>query len=274
MPQFTRPTINAAGRTIDAWSQSSLDSFLLEHDLDRWPPAGKSVVTRANLLIRYLLDSPDATTGDGENLIDTVVRDLVKRAIPVRSDLDFAEQFRKLARALAVDGFVVTDGELRRAMPVALGVAAADDEVHQLLKRFGFDTPMGHLDQAIKSHGNGLWAAANSQLRSFVEGLIDEIAEKLAQQGPPEKLAQQGPPLPSPGGARLTWLAKLNPPFVLPGSNEWDGQGKGFLEAFFRRLHPQGSHPGLSDDDDSTFRLHTALVVARLLLRRLAARLP
>jgi hypothetical protein len=135
--------------------------------------------------------------------------------------------------------------------------------VHDLLKRFGFTTPMGHLDQAIQNHTDGHWAAANSQIRSFLEGLVNEIAEKLAQ----------GAPLPAPGGARLSWLAKLDPPFLLAPLNEWDGQGKGFFEAFYRRLHPQGSHRGLSDEEDSTFRLHTALIVARLLLRRLAQRL-
>jgi hypothetical protein len=41
------------------------------------------------------------------------------------------------------------------------------------------------------------------------------------------------------------------------------------MQAFFRRLHPAGSHPGLSDEDDSTFRLHLVLLVARNLLRRI-----
>ncbi|HKX04380.1 MAG TPA: hypothetical protein VJX71_17940 [Methylomirabilota bacterium] len=70
--------------------------------------------------------------------------------------------------ALDRDGFLVKVGHLVRAMPSALGLPAVDDEVHKLLKRFGFVTPMGHLDQAVQSHGNGMWAAANGQLRSFV----------------------------------------------------------------------------------------------------------
>jgi hypothetical protein len=65
----------------------------------------------------------------------------------------------------------------------------------------------------------------------------------------------------------------LNPPFFLHGLNEWTGQGTGFFEAFFRRLHPQGAHPGLSDEEDSTFRLHLVLLTARSPLTRLADRL-
>ena len=37
----------------------------------------------------------------------------------------------------------------------------------------------------------------------------------------------------------------------------------------YRRLHSAGAHPGLSDQDDSTFRLHLVLLVARMLLRRI-----
>jgi hypothetical protein len=264
MAQFTRPIIVAACRTLDRFTHARLSAFLLDHALeDAAPESVGSGERRVNALIKHLLADPDAKAFDGEHLVDRVVRDLVQRVARIRPRwTDFAEDEPALARALERDGFVVDDGKLRRALPTTMDLPAADDEVHELLKRFGFAVPEGHLDQAIKNHADGNWAAANSQMRSFVEGLLDAIAETLAP---------QGPPLPA-KGQRLNWLAKLVPPFILTPLNEWDGQGKGFLEAFFRRLHPQGSHPGLSDEDDSTFRLHLVLVVARLLLRRLAAR--
>ena len=40
------------------------------------------------------------------------------------------------------------------------------------------------------------------------------------------------------------------------------------------RLHPQGPHPWLSDEHDSTFRLHLVLLTAQLLLNRLQQRVP
>jgi hypothetical protein len=40
------------------------------------------------------------------------------------------------------------------------------------------------------------------------------------------------------------------------------------MNGLANRLHPKGSHPGLSDNEDSTFRLHVVLLTARLLLTR------
>ncbi len=156
------------------------------------------------------------------------------------------------------------DGALRLDDPIAHHLPEFAGPKVLASYRFGFVTPIGHLDQAIQKHRSGLWASANGKVRSFVYGLIDDIAERLA---PP------GAVLPPSGGGRLNWLGKMRPPFVLPVFNEWDGQGKGFFEAFIRRLQPHGAHPGLSEEEDATFRLHTALIAARLLLRRLANRL-
>lgn len=43
-----------------------------------------------------------------------------------------------------------------------------------------------------------------------------------------------------------------------------------FSDGLIARLNPQGSHPGLSDQEDCTFRLHIVIITARLVLRRLA----
>ena len=135
------------------------------------------------------------------------------------------------------------------------GENLADSVVGKLVE----SVSRGHLDQGIAAHVRGDWAAANAQFRSFIESLFDSVAEHLAD----------GAALPPVGNQRRIWLANRNPPFFLADLNEWDGQGHGFIEAFFRRLRPAGAHPGLSDEDDSTFRLHLVLLVARNLLRRI-----
>jgi len=43
--------------------------------------------------------------------------------------------------------------------------------------------------------------------------------------------------------------------------NEFTGNGTEFVEGFWKRLHPEGSHPALSEEPDATFRLHLVLVV-------------
>jgi len=48
--------------------------------------------------------------------------------------------------------------------------AATDDEVHQLLTHFG--SAVGSLDQAIEAHTRGDWAAAQWQIRTFLESVF------------------------------------------------------------------------------------------------------
>jgi hypothetical protein len=238
----------------------------LDHGLEN-TVGGDSKGSRGNELAKYLIRNPDASNEYGENIADGVVTDLVNRAIAAsRRDYsnDFSlevlkERYSTLHRSLERDGFTLDSGELRRALPEALDLPKADNEVHALLDRYGFTISKGHLDQGIAAHGRGDWAAANSQFRPFIESLFDSIAEYLAA----------GAAVPPPGNQRRIWLANRNPPFFLAELNEWNGQGQGFLEGFFRRLHPAGAHPGLSDEDDSTFRLHLVLLVARNLLRRI-----
>ena len=228
--------------------------------------SGGSRQARANDIARYLLKNPEITRDDGRNLTDAIVEDVIQSSISNSTGYSgfdytrFQERHGPLVRGLERDGFPVEDGQLRRALPESLDLPRADDEVHVLLDEYGFPVPKGHLDQAISALSRGDWAAANSQFRPFIESLLDEIAERLAG---------GTISLPPPGHQRRQWLARLRPPFFVGSLHEWTGQGTGFIEAFYRRLHPHGSHPGLSDEDDSTFRLHLVLLVARLLLRRL-----
>ena len=160
----------------------------------------------------------------------------------------FGETF---VRALERAGYLIEDGQLRRTLPEALDLPDADDEVHSLLNRYGLTIPLGHLDRAITAHGRGDWAAANGQSRSFLESILDEAASRLVQ-NPPQGQNQ--------GEARREALANLQQPFLIVNLNEWGNQCKNLVNGVFKRLHPQGAHPGLSDDEDSTFRLHMVMV--------------
>ena len=64
----------------------------------------------------------------------------------------------------------------KSTLPEVIDLPAADDEVHVLLDRHRLAKPKGHLDQAIRAHSEGNWAAANGQFRTFLESLFDEIA--------------------------------------------------------------------------------------------------
>ena len=129
--------------------------------------------------------------------------------------------------------------------------------MHELLKHFGFSGWLGHLGQGIEAHARGDWAAANAQFRTFLEGLFDAIAFHEGADKSAQPTSEN----------RRAWLAKLG--YLAENRNEWTQDGKSFIHGLFKMLHTDGSHPGLSDEDHSTFRLHIVLVIARTFLRRL-----
>lgn len=266
---FTRPTVVVAIELLASkLSQAKFDQVLVRLELDHEIPLGpgKSVTAKSALLASAVMrrSAQMINTLDGPMTIaEAAVRMAVQATM---QDHEQAEQLR-LLRGLALDGYVVswTEGTrepvLRVALPGEVDLPACDDEVHQLLKQFGFAVPLGHLDQAIDAHARGDWAAANSQIRSFLEGLVGDIAHHIEPQ-----LKGQSP---SAENCRAL-LAERG--FLSKDRNEWTVDGKNFLNGLFKMLHTDGSHPGLSDEDHSTFRLHLALITGRALLRRLSNR--
>lgn len=180
MPIFSRRTILAATDILTGFGHADLTRFLLEYDLDGVGDAG-SLRDRANAIARHLLRNPEATDEEGRNLTDSMVSRLVEHAISRNTEGagfhfdEFSNRYADLERALERDGFTVEDGQLRRTLPAALDMLAADDEVNSLLHQYDYVVPLGHLDQAIAAHARSEWAAANGQLRSFIESLLDHM---------------------------------------------------------------------------------------------------
>jgi hypothetical protein len=259
--KFSRRSIVAAARLLDkkfshgrysAWLRSLGPAFATEIRDEK-----VSMEKRVNDLIDILDHDADRHLDDGELLRDR----LVEQAAALVQDLrawshDEPPAVTELRTSLERDGFTIADGALRRTLPAELALPEAEDEVGQLLNIHGFVVPLGHLKQALDAHAAGNWASANAQIRSFFDGLLDQMAEIL---DPTAAGLASGQP-------RRSKLASLG--FLSLSLNEWDNNGLGFINGLVKRLHPHGSHPGLSDKDDSTFRLHTVLITARLLLVR------
>ncbi len=263
---FTRRTIIAAIDVIaNRYTHADLTSLLTDFGPEVYTAVGDeasgSKQKRMNDLKRFVDAHPAHQVDDG--LLENVIVERTASLFPPPLDPDWGaepeplpDDLEKVRRTLKQDGFVVTAGSLRRILPADIGLPTTESELIRLLDRHNFGTAKGHLEQAMENHARGNWAAANGQIRTFFDALLDAIAERL------DATAAS---LPS-GLQRRLKLASLG--FLSIPLNEWDNNGLGFINGLVKRLHPQGAHPGLSDDDDCTFRLHVVLLTAALLLRR------
>ena len=260
--RFSRKTVIAAVEVMEGALQGHADltrEFLKFGDELNAKCNPGSLKDRFNHLIKFYIADPEGTTDDGQLLQDAIV-ERAASLLPLTDDFaeapNYTDKQQAFLRALSLDGFTVNERVIHAALPEVIGLPQAQNDVFRLLLAHGFNTPKGHLDQALENHATGNWAAANSQLRSFFEGLLDEIAIKLDSTA--EFLATSE--------NRRAKLARDG--FIYVDFNEWHDRGKGFIQGLWNRLHPSGSHPGLSDEDDSTFRLHIVLLTTRLLLVR------
>jgi hypothetical protein len=221
-----------------------------------------SLAKRCNDLKTFIDNNPGFEV-DG----DCIENVLIEKAVeylpkPINSNFPWSNSLppephvERFHQTLAEDGYSINGGELRRSLPADLKLPEAESELVELLIRHGFETSKGHLDQAFDAQGRRNWASSNAQIRAFFDSLLDDVAERLE---PSAKGLASGQP-------RRAKLAAIG--FLSRSLNEWDDDGRGYINGLVKRLHPAGAHPGLSDEDDNTFRMHTVLLTSRLFLRR------
>lgn len=265
---FSRPTVIAAIDVLSAcFAQATASAFLIELGPDVYRDVRDekvSTLKRMNDLKVFIDDHPGHVADDGplETVVVEKAAGFLSGADPMSPGWEWCEPEdlppapKRFKRRLEQDGYVIVNGALRRMLPIDVALPEAASEMQQLLERHGLGTAQEHLDQAFDAHARGNWASANAQLRTFFDALLDGIAAHL---DPDAANLQSGQPC----RAKLAAKGFLSVPL-----NEWGDDGKGFINGLVRRLHPQGAHPGLSDEEDSTFRLHVVLLTAGLLLRR------
>lgn len=258
--RYKRRTLVEAANCLARLDSADLDNLALLWGLEDYvlDSPGISRQRKVNLIIRLAADEPDRQTDDGVNIWDEMVEYVAKRAVRWLDN----PSYEAFVRALEREGYQLVDDAtpIRPMLPPIAALPEAEDDVHALLDEFGMVTAKGQLEQAIKNHADGCWAAANGQFRPFIEGLFDGIAAALEPANAPMLKTSEN---------RRELLASREPPFLYKHLGEWTQDGKNFINGLFKRLHAEGPHPGLSDEEDCTFRLHLALIVARHYLRRL-----
>lgn len=278
MSEFNRMTIVAAAEVISDFKSHS-DMEVLEV---QWGIAGRynasTKSTRVAGLARIAYDEEIEVLTEGGQV--HLGRALVEIAISAPVQKRDSAAWRKLVAGLRFDGFDVRSVEVEveswknwrssgsetplklvQMLPAdvpELDFRETESEIAVLLDRHGFAVSQGHLKQAISAFSRGEWSSANGELRNFYESYLNEIATSLGYAGSGDSKAKRD------------YLGSRPQPFLLAEYNEWhpNNQKPQYVQGLMSRMHPHGSHPGLSEEEDATFRLQISLVTARLFLRR------
>lgn len=283
MPNFNRMTIVAATEVVFTYhSHNDIEPHLVQWDISGRCDAS-SKTGRAAALAKIAIDeNPQVYTENGRASLSEAIVDMAINAPPnVRKTPDW----RKFVAGLKLDGFEISglveavvrtrsswmeidepkEPEpiaLRRMLPndlPGLDMREAENEVDHLLDKHGFDVPKGHLKRALSAFQRGDWSSSNAELRNIHEGVLNDIADRLGYSGGGDALAK-----------RNFLGGELSPPFLLSEYNEWhlNNQKPQYVQGLMSRMHPHGSHPGLSEEEDATFRMQIGLITMRLFLRR------
>lgn len=262
----------AAKILTEMLDQTTYDELAVEWDLDGLS-SGPSVRSKLTEVARLALEKEHVVfTADGaQPLRLAMVEKALRCSKQIRSK--HSDTWVKLKTGLRFDGFEIVEERiessdeslfggpkyeskliLKRMLPndiPGLNFREAESELLALLKKHKFQVPLGHLGQAFKNFSAGHWASANAAMRTFYEGYLDEVSVRLGYTGKDDAFK------------RRAFLADCHPPFLLDYYNE-----PIYVQNLMKRMHPQGSHPGLSEEDDCTFRLQVTLITARLFIRR------
>lgn len=261
---------------IERMNKASISRMLIAFSLESYMSQELSNAKLANIFLEFLKIQgrrgpfTDSFTVDVlQYVVDNFYRDKKKedywRNDPVHYDDLFAFEFPLLTNSLKRDGYIFKGPEIRKVLPEEIDEAQVETELIRQLTKFGFTQSKSHLEQAINNHSSAQWESANAQFRTFIESLLTEICFKLSGRACAD------------AGQAITSLSNLSPAFLNDSLNEVksnsNGIEVGFVNGLWKRLHPNGSHPGISDEEDCTFRYHIGIVFANYLLKRLAKRL-
>ena len=256
---FSRETVLAATDVLAA----CLNHADITRFLQQLGPQIKRVVRDEASVQNRINDLVDAydnglCSARGESICTAIVVEALEcRSESLCRGTRPSTSFVALEDALARDGYEIADGRLQPALPTDVNLPEVRSELENLLDIYGFETAKEHLEQANAAHARGQWAAANGQIRTFFEALLKGITDELDGPSDEPLSGKSSPP---------TKLGQLG--FLKRELNEWDDKQRGFVDGLWRRLHPRGPHPGLSDKEDSTFRRHVTVLTAALLLKR------
>lgn len=254
-------------------THADMKMYMIRHDLDNreiLKSTDNTLPKMSAAIVEYLVNEPDACDNFGNSIAMSLISELVSRLC---QRYDFDEDAQDFPSApgfyhfLRLDGYDIDFevGKLKAVLPVDIKCQEKEDSLITFLDRYRFLTTKGHYQQAKANYLSNN-AALTGQLRTFTESLLMDMAKhiKLAEPGNLE-IANTSV---TNATTAMQVLVKCYHPILDTNLNEWDGQGKGYFQSFWKRLHPQGSHPGLPVLDEAIYRYQLVLLNTTLIVKR------
>lgn len=258
-------------------THAELDKYLIKFDLDdKIDFIGVDSISKKHVkIIKYLIENQGVKDNFKNDIVLNIVEDriinvLLNNGYYYSFDEDKQEfnEYPKLYRYLRFDGYDIDfeNNKLICSLPEDINAADKEDNIIVALNNYGFATTKGHLEQAKASYLGGNYAALNGQLRTYTESLFMEMAKfiKIAE-NTNSNISNINP---SNATTAMQILAKCSKPVLSSSLNEWDGQNTGYIQGFWKRLHPEGCHPGLPNIDEVLFRFQLVILNTNNLLNR------
>lgn len=251
-----------------------LDGFLIKFDLDDKIDITGLTTSKIKMSItKYLIANQGIKDTLGNDIVLKIIEDRINNYLldgyfnEFDSQNKVFSQYPNLYKYLRYDGYDIVDNKLVRTLPEDINASEKEDAVNSILKKCNFLTSIGHLENAKSSYFNANYAALTGQLRTYVESLFIDMAKYIKlKDSSCTDIANINP---VDATTSMQVLAKCFNPIILQDLNEWDGGNKKtFIEGFWKRLHPLGSHPGLPDIDEATYRFQLVLLVTYNLIKR------
>lgn len=256
-------------------THTEMKIFLQRYDLDDRIELKLGKITIPNIKIAvmdYLTNNPESVDSFGKNICISVMEDNISKLIRRRQfdedNQEFKEPFNGLYRLLRLDGYDIDleTNKLISIFPEDIGIKEKDDLIQRFLIEYGFDTTKTHYDNAKSGFLHNDLASFNGQLRTFTESLFLEMAKyiKDKESNNPDILNIN----PDSVTTAMQIFAKCQNPILLKSLNEWMGNGNSYFDAYWKRLHPQGSHAGIPTLDETVYRYQLVLLNNHLIIKR------
>lgn len=224
---------------------TELDALFYEYSLEH-EKAGTNRLDKALAFVKAV-----EARATYEPLDNTLV-EVLERYLALRGEhaLNQDQDLKMLRAALNIDGLDIRDARLVPTTPPPAALGPQISALEQDLTFLGFSTASEHYRQATENFTDGNWEASNGQLRSFLEDLFIVACERLCKKS---------------GADPVAALQHMK------STRSLDDAEFNTFKSFWLSIQDKGPHRGLSDDQESLFRLHVATAIARYFVFKIRA---